>query len=102
MNIATKNDTLETAWALIILDFRTVSGGKGATSTANAQRTEELGMQRTAFNTQQQQIADLKKAFSGYMSGNQGFNPAMLTALRTNFLNSNSSTYNQAGDMVRS
>jgi len=99
VNFAT-NDLVETAWALIALDFRTVSGGKGA-STANDQRKQELAMQTTAFNTQQKQLADLKTAFSPYLKGNTGFSPEALAAMRSQFLNSNNSTFNQAGQQVR-
>ena len=88
------------AWALIALEFRTVSGGKGS-GIADQQRIQELQMQQQAFNTQQQQLAMLNKAFSGFLSGNQGFNPQMLAAMRSQFLNSNNSTFNQAGQQVR-
>lgn len=84
-----------------IREGRTVSGGKGA-STANSQRQQELQMQQEAFNTQQQQLATLNNAFSKYLSGNQGFNPQALAAMRSQFLNNNSSTFNQAGQQVRS
>lgn len=90
------------AWALIELEFRTVSGGKGATSTANSQRQQELNMQTQAFNTQQAQLATLNKSFSPYLSGNKGFTPQAMAAMQSQFLNSNNQTYNQAGQMVRS
>jgi hypothetical protein len=93
---------METAWALIELEFRTVSGGKGATSTANSQRQQELNMQTQAFKTQQSQIAALQKSFSPYLSGTQGFSKQAQAAMRSQFLNSNNSTFNQAGQMVRS
>jgi hypothetical protein len=94
-------ENLEIAWALIALDFCTVSGGKGA-STADQQRQQELQMQQTAFATQQQQLATLNKAFSPYLSGTTGFTPQQLASMRSQFLNSNSSTFNQAGQQVRS
>lgn len=72
------------------------------TDTANEQRKQELQMQQQAFNTQQKQIADLKTAFSGYLQGNKGFDPATMAAMRSQFLNSNNNTFNQAGNMVRS
>lgn len=95
-------NTLETAWCLVILDFRTVSGSKGATSTANSQRQQELNMQTQAFKTQQSQLKSLQQSFSPYLSGNKGFSPQAMAAMQSQFLNSNNSTYNQAGQMVRS
>jgi hypothetical protein len=75
---------------------------KGATSTANSQRSQELAMQTDAYNTQKAQLATLTKAFSPYLSGGKGFTPQALAAMRSQFLNSNNSTFNQAGQMVRS
>ncbi len=85
-----------------IREGRTVSGGKGVTGIANDQRKAELDMQKQAFQTQMAQIADLKKAFSQYTQGaGQGFDPATLAAMKTQFLNSNNQTFNQAGQQVR-
>lgn len=84
-----------------IREGRTVSGGKGG-DTANQQRQQELQMQQEAFNAQQAQLTTLKNAFSGYLGGTQGYNPAMLSSMRSQFLNSNNSTFNQAGQQVRS
>lgn len=94
------SDRIETAWAIIAIDFRTVSGGKGA-DTANAQRQQELQMQQQAFNTQQAQLALLNKSLSPYLAGKTGFDPALLASMRSQFLNSNNSTFNQAGQQVR-
>jgi len=94
------NNNLETAWALIALEFRTVSGGK-ATTTADDQRKAELAMQTQAFQTQQDQLAMLNKNFSPYLAGKTGFDPQMLANLRSQFLNSNASTFNQAGNATR-
>lgn len=77
-------------------------GQMKGSGTANAQRQQELDMQKQAFATQQQQLATLNKAFSGYLSGNQGYTPTQLASMRSQFLNSNSSTFNQAGNQVRS
>jgi hypothetical protein len=95
------NSTTEMAWALIIIEGRTVSGGKGATSVADQQRGQELQMQQAAFNTQQQQLAMLNKSFSPFLSGTQGFSPQLLATMRSQFLNSNSQTFNNAGNQVR-
>src|ERR1700758_1707290 len=83
-----------------ISEGRTVSGGKGS-GTANSQRQQELDMQKKAFDTQQAQIEQLKSAFSPYLAGKTGFDPALLASMRSQFLNSNSSTFNQAGNQVR-
>jgi hypothetical protein len=91
---------IDEAWALIALDFKTVSGGKGA-DTANSQRQQELAMQQKAFDTQQKQLAVLQKAFTPFLSGQQGYSPEALAAMRSQFLNSNNSTFNQAGQQVR-
>ena len=74
---------------------------KGA-DTANQQRQAELKMQQEAFDRQSQQLDFLNKQFSKYLTGNIGFDPRQLTATRSNFLNTNSSTFNQAGSAVRS
>lgn len=95
-------NTLETAWCLVILDFRTVSGGKGATSTANSQRQQELNMQTQAFNTQQGQLKMLNSMLSPALRGTQGYTPEAMAAFRASLLNSNNQTFNQAGQMVRS
>lgn len=75
---------------------------KGAESAAQQMQQQELNMQTQAFNTQQQQLAMLNKSFSPYLSGTQGFSPQMLASMRSQFLNSNSSTFNQAGSQVKS
>lgn len=74
---------------------------KGA-STADSQRQQELSMQTQAFQTQQAQIAALQKSFSPYLAGKTGFDPTQLASMRSQFLNQNSSTFNQAGQQVRS
>jgi hypothetical protein len=96
------NEHMESVFALIELEFRTVSGGKGATSTANSQRQQELNMQTQAFDTQQAQIKALQQSFSPYLSGTKGFSPQAMAAMQSQFLNSNNNTFNQAGQMVRS
>lgn len=72
-----------------------------ATDTANSQRQQELQMQTQAFQTQQAQLASLQKALSPYLAGKTGFDPAQLASMKSQFLNSNSSTFNQAGNQVR-
>lgn len=84
-----------------IAEGRTVSGGK-VTSEADQQRKDELAMQKQAFATQQAQLAMLNKNFSPYLSGKVGFDPTQLSSMRSQFLNQNSSTFNQAGNQVRS
>lgn len=84
-----------------LAEGRTVSGGKGATSKADQQRQDELSMQKQAFATQQQQLGMLNKSFSGYLNGKTGFDPKMLASMRAQFLNSNNSTFGQAGAQVK-
>lgn len=84
-----------------LAEGRTVSGGKGATSKADQQRQDELSMQKQAFATQQQQLGMLNKSFSGYLNGKTGFDPKMLASMRSQFLNSNNSTFSQAGQQVK-
>lgn len=91
-------------WTAIIERYlaegRTVSGGKGG-DTANQQRQQELQMQQQAFQAQQAQLATLNKTFSPFLSGTTGFSPQMLASMRSQFLNSNSQTFNNAGQQVR-
>lgn len=52
---------------------------------------------------QQKAVQDqMQQAFGKYLSGNQGFDPAMLSALTSQFLNQNTGTFNSAGANVRS
>lgn len=92
------------AWAETVERYlregRTVSGGKGQ-GTADSQRQQELAMQQQAFQTQQSQLATLNKAFSGFLSGQQGFSPQMMSGMTSQFLNNNNSSFNQAGQQVR-
>ncbi len=69
--------------------------------TADAQRQTELQMQQQAFNTQQAQLAMLNKAFSGYLNGQTGFSPQLMSSMTSQFLNNNNSAFNQAGQQVR-
>jgi len=83
-----------------IREGRPVSGGK-AGDTANKQRQQELDMQTKAFQAQQDQLNTLKTSLSPYLAGKTGLDPALLSALRSQFLNSNNATFNQAGQQVR-
>lgn len=82
-------------------DYPFVSGGKGS-DTANQQRQQELNMQQQAFDAQQAQLRMLNSALSPALSGTQGYDPAMLAALQTQFLNQNDQAYNGAGSNLRS
>jgi hypothetical protein len=77
-----------------------ISFCKGS-GTANDQRKQELDMQQQAFNTQKQQLALLTKSFSPYLAGKTGLDPKLLATMRSQFLNSNNNTFNQAGQQVR-
>src|SRR5262249_15828429 len=46
-------------------------------------------------------LKDLNARFSGFLSGNQGFSPAAMAGMRSQFLNNNNAAYNQAGQQVR-
>lgn len=85
---------------MYIREGRPVSGGKGQ-DVANQQRQQEDQMQQEAFNVQQQQLATLTKSFSSYLSGQQGFSPQLLAGMKSQFLNNNNQTFNQAGQQVR-
>src|SRR4029077_14259101 len=71
-------------------------------SDADQQRKDELNMQKQAFATQQQQLAMLNKSFSPYLAGKTGFDPQLLASMRSQFLNQNANTFNQAGSAVKS
>jgi len=71
-------------------------------SDADQQRKDELNMQKQAFATQQQQLAMLNKSFSPYLAGKTGFDPQLLASMRSQFLNQNAATFNQAGSAVKS
>lgn len=73
---------------------------KGA-DVANQQRQQELNMQQQSFNLMQQKQAQVSNAVSRYLSGNVGFHPAALAAMKSQFLNQNAAQYNQAGRNVR-
>lgn len=77
-----------------------VALAKGSES-ARAVRDKEFAMQQQAFNTQMAMMNQLKSAFSPYLSGTQGFSPQALAAMKSQFLNSNNQTFNQAGQQVR-
>ena len=82
--------------------FGPVAECKG-TDRAKQTQDQQMAMEKAAFAQQQGQIADLKKAFSPYTQGaGQGYDPATLAAMRSQFLNSNNQTFNQAGQDVRS
>lgn len=77
-----------------------VSGGKGSDS-AKSIRDQEMKMNKQAFDTQQKMIAQLTKSFSPFLSGTKGFDPSAMAGMQSQFLNSNDSTFNQAGQQVR-
>lgn len=72
-----------------------------ATGVADQQRQQEMQMQTQAFQTQMKQLSTLNSSFSKYLSGNQGFSPQAMAGMQSQFLNSNNSTFNQAGQQVR-
>ena len=84
-----------------LAEGRTVSGGKGA-GKADAQRQEQLVMQRKAFQTQQDLIQQQRDAFSKYENQNIGFDPTQYAAMQSQLQNQNTSQFNSAGAQVRS
>lgn len=84
-----------------IREGRTVSGGKGS-DTANQQRQQELDIQNQAFQTQMNIIQGLRGSFGQYLAGNVGYSPQAYASMKSQFLNNNSQTFNQAGQQVRS
>jgi len=77
-----------------------VSGGKGD-GTAKDQLAQQNKLQQQAFDLMQAQQKKVSDAVSGYLSGNQGFDPQQLALMRSQFLNQNAQSYNQAGKNVR-
>lgn len=78
----------------------TVDLCKGSDS-AKSVRDKEFAMQQKAFDKQMAAFDKLSSAFSKDLTGKQGFDPQTLAAMKASFLNSNDSTFNQAGGMVR-
>jgi hypothetical protein len=82
---------------------RTVSGGKDhGQDVANQQRQQELDMQKAATDRANQQQDEMKQALSGDLSGKQGFDPALLSALQTQFLNQNDTAFGSANSALKS
>jgi hypothetical protein len=77
-----------------------VDACKGS-SVANDQRKQELDMQKQAFNMQQKQLSMLNDQFGKYLTGNVGFDPQQLGIMRSQFLNQNSNSFNDAGTGLR-
>jgi hypothetical protein len=77
-----------------------IAQAKG-TGTAEKQRRAELSMQQTAFDKQMAQLNTLNQSFQKYLSGNLGYSPQAMSAMRSSFLNSNNATYSQAGQQIR-
>lgn len=78
----------------------TVDLCKGSDS-AKAVRDKEYAMQKASFDKQMAMVDKLTKAFSGDLTGKNGFDPQTLAAMKASFLNSNDSTFNQAGSQAR-
>jgi hypothetical protein len=78
-----------------------ISGGKGD-GTAKDQLAQQNKLQQQAFDLMQQRQNQVSGAVSQYLSGNVGFDPRQLALLKSQFLNSNAQSYNQAGRNVRS
>lgn len=78
-----------------------VGGGKG---TGNAQKQLDLQNKLTqqAFDLMQQRQNQVNSSVSKYMSGSgEGFDPAQLALMRSQFLNQNAQAYNQGAKNIR-
>lgn len=62
---------------------------------------EQQKLQQDAYNNLLARQNQVSGAVSKYLSGNVGFDPAQLAALRTQFLNQNAQAFNTAGQNVR-
>lgn len=81
--------------------YPTYDGEMKGSDSAKSVRDAEFKMQKTAFDKQMATIDKLLAAFGKDLSGKEGFDPALKASMRSQFLNSNDSTFNQAGDLVR-
>lgn len=69
---------------------------------ADAAQARNDAMQQKAFDSQQKTLADIKSSFGKYLDGKQGFDPAQLAALKTQFLAGNAKQFNSARSGVMS
>lgn len=68
---------------------------------AKQQLDTQTAMQ-TAANQRQAKLLDMMTGkFSPFLGGKTGYDPQMLAAMRSQFLNQNTGLYNQAGQQVR-
>lgn len=77
-----------------------VSGGKGE-GTSKAQLDSQNKLQQQAFDLMTANQKKVSDSVSQYLSGNVGFDPQQLALLKSQFLNSNASSYQQAGKNTR-
>lgn len=72
-------------------------------NVANQQRQEELNMQKAAIARQNAQQDYVKSLVQQFVTGaGQGYDPAMLEALKTQFMNTNDQAYQSAAGSLRS
>lgn len=69
--------------------------------TANAQRQQQLDLQKSAYNLQKQQFAQISGALGKYLTGNIGFDPSQLAAMKSQFLNNAAGQFQNAGQATR-
>lgn len=86
-----------------IAEGRTVSGAKHDTEKkqADEDRQRNIKMQDKAFNAQMDTLQNLKTGLMKYVTGNEGFDPAMLAALKTRFLSTNAKDFSSARSNVK-
>lgn len=72
------------------------------TSTQSAQLSQQNASQAAAQAAQNATLGQVNTSLSPYLSGNQGFTPAQMSALNSSALDQNAQQYNAAGNSLRS
>jgi hypothetical protein len=92
--------TWEVLEDVFILRDGTIVWAKGD-GTAKAQLNLQNQLTKQQLNRQNSFQDAATNAVKEFLSGNKGFAPDQLAAMRSQFLNSNSQTFNNAGEQVR-
>ena len=72
-----------------------------ADGTAKDTLNQQTALQQQAFNLMQDRQNQVNSSVGKYLSGNVGYDPALLAQLKSQFLNSNAQQYQTAGRNVR-
>jgi hypothetical protein len=75
--------------------------GGGGSGTSKDQLKEQNALQKEAFTNMQGIQQSVRDALGKYMSGNVGFDPAQLAAMKSQFLNTTANQYQNAGSNLR-